>query len=120
MNHTPIDDLDRESYQESLGRDFPGIVRYLVDAIGFKLTAYIARRGHTDRVQAWIDGKESYGDVEASLLRSRDEAPVVAAWLHGLNPELDDRVPIVMLRQGSPEVEGKEVLAAARAFAAGG
>ncbi|HET9342840.1 MAG TPA: hypothetical protein VFO25_08005 [Candidatus Eremiobacteraceae bacterium] len=59
MSRTAIDDLLRESYRESLGRDFSAIVRYLADTIGFKLTAYIARRRQTDRVQAWIDGKES-------------------------------------------------------------
>ena len=124
-----IDQLDQTSYRESLNADFSAIAKFLADTIGFKLTAYIARRRHTDRVQAWIDGKESYGDVESrlrlafrvvKLLRSRDESPVVAAWLQGLNPELDDRVPIILLREGTPGVEGKEVLAAARAFVAGG
>lgn len=123
MNHTPIDSLDRESYRESLGRAFPAIVRYLADTIGFKLTAYIGRRRHTDRVQAWIDGAKPCGDVEARLrhacgvvmlLRRADSAEVVAAWLQGMNPELDDRVPIVLLREGASEVEGKEVLAAAK------
>jgi hypothetical protein len=124
-----VDQLDQTSYRESLNRDFGAIVRYLAETIGYKLTAYIAHRRHTDRVQAWIDGKESYGDVEArlrlafrvvKLLRSRDAATVVTAWLQGLNPELDDRVPITMLREGAPGAEGKEVLAAARAFVAGG
>ena len=124
-----VDQLDQLSYRESLNRDFSDIVRYLADSIGYKLTAYIAHRRHTERVQAWIDGKDSYGDVEArlrlafrvvKLLRSRDSAAVVAAWLQGLNPELDERVPIAMLRDGMPQAEGKEVLAAARAYVAGG
>ena len=124
-----VDHLDLTTYRESLNRDFKDIVGYLAENIGFKLTAYIAHRRHTDRVQAWMDGKESYGDVEARLrlafrvvmlLRHRDAPSVVAAWLQGLNPELDDRVPVTMLREGAPETEGKEVLAAARAFVAGG
>lgn len=124
-----VDQLDQTSYRESLGRTFGEIVRYLADNIGYKLTAYVAKRRHTDRVQAWIDGEKPYGDVDARLrlafrvvmlLRQRDDALVVVAWLQGLNPELDERVPIAMLREGAPETEGKEVLAAARAFVAGG
>lgn len=124
-----VDQLDQTSYRESLNLDFSEITKFLAETIGYKLTAYIAHRRHTDRVQAWIDGKDSYGDVEprlrlayrvVRLVKSRDASSVVAAWLQGLNPELDDRVPIVLLREGNPDTEGKEVLAAARAFVAGG
>jgi hypothetical protein len=37
----------------------------------------------------------------------------------GLNPELDDAVPINLLREGNIEADGKKVLNAARAFLAG-
>jgi hypothetical protein len=53
------------------------------------------------------------------MLVKFDSPAVVQAWLIGLNPELNDRVPISLLRDGD-EVDGKEVLRAARAFVAGG
>jgi hypothetical protein len=55
----------------------------------------------------------------AGMLAKFDSKAVVQAWLVGLNPELDDAVPITLLREGSPEVDGKKVLNAARAFIAG-
>jgi hypothetical protein len=44
----------------------------------------------------------------------------VQAWLTGVNPELGDRVPLRLLREGDLEVIAPEVLAAARAFISGG
>ena len=54
------------------------------------------------------------------LLGSRDHPNVVQAWLTGLNPELGDRVPVRIIREGDLEVVGPEIIGAARAFAAGG
>lgn len=56
----------------------------------------------------------------AALLRQSDSEGVVQAWFVGLNPELNDAVPITLLREGNIETEGKKVLNAARAFVAGG
>jgi hypothetical protein len=52
---------------------------------------------------------------------SDHEGPrVVQAWFTGLNPELNDRVPIRLLREENVEAVGPEILGAARAFLAGG
>ena len=53
-------------------------------------------------------------------LEKHDHAAVVQAWLTGLNPELNDRVPIRLLREGDLEKVGPEILGAVRAFVAGG
>ena len=45
---------------------------------------------------------------------------MVQAWFMGLNPELDDAVPMTVLREGDLQRDGKRVLNAARAFIAGG
>jgi hypothetical protein len=44
----------------------------------------------------------------------------VQAWFTGLNPELNDRVPIRLLREGDLDKIGPQLLGAARAFVAGG
>ena len=45
---------------------------------------------------------------------------MVQAWFMGLTPpELDDAVPMTVLREGDPQRDGKRVLNAARAFIAG-
>jgi hypothetical protein len=76
-----------------------------------------------------MKGNEAYGDVESRLrfafqvvrtLSEHDSPQVVQAWLTGVNPELGDRVPVRLLREGDLNIIGPEVLGAVRAFIAGG
>ena len=45
---------------------------------------------------------------------------VVQGWLTGVNPELGDRIPLRLLREADLNILGPEIMAAARAFIAGG
>jgi hypothetical protein len=45
---------------------------------------------------------------------------VAQAWFQGLNPQLEDRSPARLLREGDLDDVGPQILAAARAFAVGG
>lgn len=49
-----------------------------------------------------------------------DRPEVARAWFQGLNPQLDDRSPARLLREGDLDETGPAVLGAARAFLAGG
>ena len=42
------------------------------------------------------------------------------AWFQGLNPQLEDRSPARLLREGDLDAVGPEVIGAARAFLADG
>jgi hypothetical protein len=53
-------------------------------------------------------------------LNEHDSSRVVQAWLIGINPELGDRVPLRLLKEGNLEEIAPAVLGAARAFIAGG
>ena len=101
----------------------------MADTIGRKLIAYVAGVKDTRAVERWIAGSQPYGDVALRLrltfqvvrtLLEHDSREVVQAWLMGVNPELGDRVPLRLLREGDLAVVAPEVLAAARAFIAGG
>ena len=49
------------------------------------------------------------------------ESPAIAqAWMQGLNPQLDDRSPARLLRDGDLDDIGPAVVGAARAFLVGG
>ncbi len=118
-----------EAHRESLSTPFPELVSRLVLLIGRKLTAYIASVKDVRAVDRWIKGNEAYGDVESRLrfafqvvrtLSEHDSPQVVQAWLIGVNPELGDRVPVRLLREGDLNIIGPEVLGAVRAFIAGG
>jgi hypothetical protein len=75
-----------------------------------------------------MDGAEPYKGAEERLrftfrivrtLQTSDHPDVVQAWLTGLNPELNDRVPVRLLREGDLEKVAPDILGAARAFLAG-
>jgi hypothetical protein len=118
-----------EAHRESLSLKFPELVVRLVDLVGRKLTAYVGGVKDVRAVDRWIEGSEPYGDAEQRLrlmfqvvrtLSDHDSPRVVQAWLMGVNPELGDRVPVRLLREGDLTVVAREVLGAARAFIAGG
>lgn len=121
--------LDLEAYRKATGADFPTVVDALVQIIGRKLTAYIASIKDARALDRWRAGSEPQKEVErrirlsyhvVSMLAGYDTPAVVQAWLTGLNPELDDEIPVKLLREGDIEQDGKRVLNAARAFVAGG
>jgi hypothetical protein len=118
-----------EAHREAISLPFPELVSRLAALIGRKLTAYVAGAKDVRTVDGWINGNASYRDADPRLrltfqvvrtLTDHDSQRIVQAWLTGVNPELGDRVPLRLLREGDLNVVGSEVLAAARAFIAGG
>jgi hypothetical protein len=119
---------DLAAHRRAVTADFPTVTRELTDVIGKKLTAYIGGAKDVRAVDRWIAGNLPYRDAEdrlrfayrvASSLNSGDHASVVQAWLTGLNPELNDRSPIRLMREGNLDEVGPLILGAARAFLAG-
>jgi hypothetical protein len=56
----------------------------------------------------------------ARTLSEHDSPAVVQAWLTGVNPELEDRVPLCLMREKEIDAVAPAILSAARAFLAGG
>ncbi len=119
---------DLQAHRKATSADFRQVVEDLVGIIGRKLTAYIASVKDARAIDRWLQNSAPQKDVErrirlayhlASMLVTFDSPAVVQAWLTGLNPELDDAVPITLLREGDLEQDGKRLLSAARAFVAG-
>jgi hypothetical protein len=120
---------DLAAHRESLRLPTTEIVSQLVAILGRKLTAYIGKVKDVRAVDRWIAGGEIYGEAEQRLrfafqvartLSEQDTPSVVQAWMTGVNPELGDRVPLRLMRDGDLNTVGSEVLRAARAFLAGG
>ena len=83
----------------------------------------------TRALDRWVNGVLAYGNAEprprltfqvARTLADYDSSSTIQAWLMGVNPELDDRVPLAPLREGEIAKVGAEIMAAARSFIAGG
>ena len=119
---------DLVAHREALSLAWPEVVRRLTEIVGRKLTAYIAGVKDVRALDRWISGTEPYGDVEERLrftyqvvrtLSQHDSPRIVQAWLMGVNPELGDRVPLRVLRDGDLSTVAPEILGAARAFIAG-
>ena len=120
---------DLAAHREATLLPFATLVRQLIAVIGRKLTAYIAGVKDVRALDRWMEGAAPYKSAEERVrfafrvvktLEQHDHPSVVQAWLMGLNPELDDRVPIRLLREGDLETVGPRILGAVRAFVAGG
>ena len=120
---------DLLAYREATSLEFSKLVKELTSILGKKLTAYIASVKDSRAIDRWIAGSEPYKGVEerlrlayrlAKVINDQDGSRVVQTWFTGLNPELNDRVPIRLLREEDIESVGPEILGAARAFLAGG
>jgi hypothetical protein len=120
---------DLEALRESTVRPLPQIVADMLPLLGRKLIAYVGGARDVRIVDRWIAGRTPPEDAAERLrfayriartLASHDDPRVLQAWLTGLNPELGDRVPIRLIRDGNLEAVGSEIIGAARAFTAGG
>lgn len=119
---------DLAAHREAISLKWPEVVRRLADTLGRKLTAYIAGVRDVRALDRWMAGTAPYGDVESRLrlayqvvrmLSAHDSPEIVQSWLTGVNPELGDRVPLRLLRDGDLDIVAPEILGAARAFLAG-
>jgi hypothetical protein len=106
--------------RETLEPSTAEITRRLIDVIGRKLTAYIG---------LWAAGEEMSDDASVRLrfafqlvqtLQETESPAIIQAWLMGVNPDLDDRVPLRLMRQQDLEMVAPDILRAARTFLAEG
>jgi hypothetical protein len=121
---------DLEAYEHAARVDFAVVVKELVELLGSKLVAYVAGVTETRAVRQWAERQREARDpiparlrlaLQVALLIARhDNARVAQAWFQGLNPQLDDRSPARLLREGDLDEVGPLVLSAARAFVSGG
>lgn len=115
-----------EAHERAVSFEVNDIARYLQEAFGQKLVAYMADVNDPKRVGRWAQGTQSPRDDAERRLRAAfqifhlllsEESPhVIRAWFIGMNPQLDDDSPAEAIRNGRL----KEALAAAKAFVTGG
>jgi hypothetical protein len=108
----------------------PEAVQALRDLLGPQLVAYLGSVRETRAVHQWADGvREPSAAVQqrlrvalqvAAMLADAESPRIAQAWMQGLNPQLDDRSPARLLRDGDLDEVGPAVIGAARAFLVGG
>ena len=130
MTSTPVARPDYEAHVRATRSTFPEVVREVRDILGPRLCAYMGSVKEARAVHQWADGsRKPSADVQRRLrtalqaaapIAAADSAAIAQAWFQGLNPQLDDRSPLRLLREGDLDEVGPEVIGAARAFLAGG
>jgi hypothetical protein len=128
LSPPPMPDL--AAYEQAARLPFPAVVKHLSDLLGAKLVAYLAGVRTTSTVREWEGGgRDAQAPIPqrlrlalqvAMLIAQHDSPRVVQAWFQGLNPQLEDRSPARLLREGDLHEVGPEVLSAARVFTSGG
>ena len=105
--------------------NLPALVRSLQDVLGQRLVAVIAGVSDAKAVGKWARGERSpHPEAErrlrhafhvTQLLLQQESAETVRAWFLGMNPDLDDQAPALLLAE-----DPQAVLLAARNFLAHG
>jgi hypothetical protein len=121
---------DLEAHAHAMRAGFPQVATELRELLGAKLVAYIGGVGETRAVHQWADGERTPSDEIQQRLRfalrialpiaNSDSPSIAQAWFQGLNPQLDDRAPARLLRDGDLDEVGPGIVAAERAFLIGG
>ncbi len=126
---SPRPDLAAHDYATRAPLSFA--VKELTDLLGARLVAYIAGVTETRAVHGWAREGRAPKDPQvpdrlrlalrvAKLISDHDSPQVAQAWFQGLNPQLGDRSPARLLREGELSDVGPEIVLAARAFVIGG
>ena len=120
-----METLERTAHARATRLEISAVVQCLQEALGQRLTAVVAGVVDAKAVGKWAKGtREPHPDTEArlrnafqvaQLLLERESPETLRAWFIGMNPELDDQAPALLIGQ-----EPQRVLLAARAFLAGG
>jgi hypothetical protein len=121
---------DFAAHTKAVRATFPEVVAELRDVLGARLVAYLGSVRETRAVRQWADGQREPSEEVRNRLRvalqvalplaEAESAQIAQAWFQGLNPQLDDRSPARLLREGDLDEVGPSVIAAARAFLIGG
>lgn len=118
------------AHEHAVRADFPVVARELRDVLTARLVAYVGGVSETRAVHAWVSGgRQARAAVEerlrftlqvALMIAEADSPEVAQAWFQDLNPQLEDRSPARLIREGEIDEVGPQVMAAARAFVTGG
>jgi hypothetical protein len=121
---------DYAAHQRAVRASFPEVAGELRSILGAKLCAYLGSVKETRAVHEWADGaREPSAETQRRLrlalqvaiaIAETDGPDITQAWFQGLNPQLEDRSPARLLREGEVDEVGPAVIAAERAFLVGG
>jgi hypothetical protein len=114
-----------DAHTQAMSLPIGEIVAKLLGLLDATTIAVIAGVHETRAVNSWLGAREPqrpqvlrFALQLASMIADASDAEICKAWFHGSNPHLNDRVPMLMLRDSPLNEIQPELLAAARLFAA--
>lgn len=114
-----------EAHTQAMSLPIADIVRLLLELLDATTVAVIGGVQETRAVHGWLTGREPqrpqvlrFALQLATMIADERDAEFCKAWFHGSNPHLNDRVPMIMLRDLPLSETQPGLLAAARLFAA--
>ncbi|MGO9321718.1 MAG: XRE family transcriptional regulator [Solirubrobacteraceae bacterium] len=115
----------KQAHRQTVESTPADVARFLQDALGQKLVAYIANVSGPRTVAHWVAGDRTPGAESEERLRAAfyifrllgetESSHVVRAWFAGMNPALGESAPATAIREGKLA----DAVAAAKAFLAG-
>lgn len=112
---------EQKSHARAMRGSISLIAKELQAALGQRLTAVIAGTNDGRAVGQWSRGERQphpeterrlrYAYQIVELLRQHESDTTIKAWFMGMNPDLDDRAPALVLA-----ADPQRVLQAARSF----
>jgi hypothetical protein len=122
---TTVGESAQTAHERAMRATVPELATYLQELFGQKLTALMAGSRDPKAVGKWARGERTpHPDVVqrlrdvyqvAEFLMQGESRQTVQGWFMGMNPQLDDRAPALVIATNPAEV-----MQAARAFLAGG
>jgi hypothetical protein len=114
-----------DAHAQAMSLPIADIVRLLLEMLDATTVAVIGGVQETRAVHGWLSGREPqrpqvvrFALQLAAMMANARDAEFCKAWFHGSNPHLNDRVPMIMLRDLPLAEIQPDLLAAARLFAA--
>jgi hypothetical protein len=116
----------REAHRQTTETSIEQITIFLEEVLGRKLVAALAGVADPKAVGRWASGERSPRPAAEEKLRvayqvfrlllAEESKHTIRAWFIGLNPQLNDESPVMVIRAG----RFQEVMVAAKAYVSGG
>jgi hypothetical protein len=115
---------DFESHNHATSIPIKQVVRELVELLGPTLVAAIGGVNETRAVTQWMEDREPqrpqvlrFALQLAGMVVQAGDGTIARAWFQASNPHLNDRSPVMLLRQHPLEEIQAKLMGAARGFA---
>jgi hypothetical protein len=115
--------VEVQAHELAMASNIRDVVRGLVDALGATMVAAIGGVSETRAVKQWMTDRDPqrpntlrFALQLAWIIAEKSDREAARAWFQGVNPHLNDAVPLLLLRERSLlDIQGP-LMSAARAF----